>query len=43
VRVVNGAAVQVDGDRLRLKARETMFPAAELRLGGAAASWAKRL
>ncbi len=43
VRIVNGAAVRVKDGRLRLQPNETMFPAAELRLGGAAASWAARL
>lgn len=43
VRVVNGAAATVTGDRLRLAPAEAMFPPAELRLGAEAAQWAKRL
>lgn len=43
VRVVNGAATEVTGGRLRLKPAEAMFPAAELELGPAAATWAARL
>ncbi|GGE13325.1 hypothetical protein GCM10011529_19610 [Polymorphobacter glacialis] len=43
VRVVNGAAATVKDGRLRLQPAEAMFPAADLDLGPAAASWAARL
>jgi hypothetical protein len=44
VRIVNGAAASVAGDRLRIAPAEAMFPPAELRLGPAsAARWAQRL
>ncbi len=43
VRIVNGAAAEINGGLLRLKPAETMFPAATLDLGPAAAVWAKRL
>ncbi|MFZ4690280.1 MAG: hypothetical protein ACOYLS_13655 [Polymorphobacter sp.] len=43
VRIVNGAAAMVSGDRLRVTPAEAMFPPAELELGAAAAVWAKRL
>ncbi len=43
VRIVNGAASEIHGGKLRLKPAETMFPPAEIDLGAAAAAWAKRL
>jgi hypothetical protein len=43
VRVVNGAAAAVSGGRLRIAPGEAMFPATELDLGAAAATWAKKL
>jgi hypothetical protein len=43
VRIVNGAAAAVSGNRLRIAPDEAMFPATDLDLGSAAAGWAKRL
>lgn len=43
VRVVNGAAAMVNGDRLRIAPDEAMFPPADLDLGAVAATWAKKL
>jgi hypothetical protein len=43
VRIANGATAEVKGATLRLNLPEAMFPPAELALGPAAASWAKRL
>jgi hypothetical protein len=43
VRIVNGAAANVAGTNLYIAPDEAMFPATDLDLGAAAASWAKRL
>lgn len=43
VRIVDAAATSRSGDILRLAPAEAMFPAAELDLGAAAASWQRRL
>ncbi|MBC7520959.1 MAG: hypothetical protein H7268_07705 [Sandarakinorhabdus sp.] len=43
VREVNGAAAAVKDGRLRIAPDEAMFPAADLELGDAAATWAKKL
>jgi hypothetical protein len=43
VRIVNGAAAELSGTRLRVQPAEAMFPPAELDLGPAAARWAARL
>ena len=42
VRIVNGADVVIDGERLRLMLPEPMFPAVVLDLGAAAPGWADR-
>ena len=43
VRIVNGAAAEISGTRLRVTPAEAMFPPADLDLGPAAARWAARL
>jgi hypothetical protein len=43
VRIANGASACVNGGRLRIALAEAMFPAAEIDLGPAADSWARRL
>lgn len=43
VRIVNGAQARVEAGRLRVELPEWLFPPAELDLGAAATSWARRL